>query len=217
MYTEATHLYFTIQVRIFFCLFLVTIVIYQSSIVGRLSSSSLHHTNQLHNTALCLTQLLLHTDPDVLDFPLLKRALHHYQDRTQAPQLLQDTNKIIVDADAYVFVSAEYNHCLPPALTNLVAHFPGSSFKYKPAGIVCYSMGPFGGQRAAMQARCLLGEIGCPSTSYLFSIPTIQNQLSETGEPLNERMTTNSEKLITELEWYATAVRNHKDTVGIPN
>ena len=68
-----------------------------------------------------------------------------------------------------------------------------------------------------MQARCLLGEIGCPSTSYLFSIPTIQNQLSETGEPLNERMTTNSEKLITELEWYATAVRNHKDAVGVPN
>lgn len=156
-------------------------------------------------------------DPDELNFPLLKKALHHYQDRTQAPQLLQDTNKIIVDADAVVVVSAEYNHCLPPALTNLVAHFPGSSFKYKPAGIVCYSMGPFGGQRAAMQARCLLGEIGCPSTSYLFSIPTIQNQLSEAGEPLNDRMTTNADKLIQELEWYATAIRNHKDTVGLPS
>ena len=115
-----------------------------------------------------------------------------------------------------MLVSAEYNHCLPPALTNLVAHFPGSSFKYRPAGIVCYSMGPFGGQRAAMQARCLLGEIGCVSPSYLFSIPTIQTQLNENGEALNDRMTANAGKLITELEWYATALLNHKETVGRP-
>ncbi len=77
-------------------------------------------------------------------------------------------------------------------------------------------MGPFGGQRAAMQARCLLGEIGCVSPSYLFSIPTIQTQLSENGEALNDRMTNNAGKLITELEWYATALVNHKETAGRP-
>ncbi len=156
------------------------------------------------------------TDPEVLDLPLLKKPLHFYKDRTQAPQLLQDTNQILVDADAFVFVCAEYNHCLPPALTNMVAHFPGTSFKYRPAGIVTYSMGPFGGQRGAMQARCLLGEIGCVSPSFMFAIPTIQTQLSETGEALSDRMTSNADKLITELAWYATAMVNHKEAVGRP-
>lgn len=46
-----------------------------------------------------------------------------------------------MDADAIIVVSAEYNHSIPPALSNLMDHFPGSSFALKPSGIMCYSPG----------------------------------------------------------------------------
>ena len=153
----------------------------------------------------------------MLDLPLLKKPLHFYSDRSEAPKVLQETNQLILDADAFVFVTAEYNHCLPPALTNTIDHFPCSSYKYRPAGIVCYSLGQFGGQRAAMQARCLLGELGCPSTSFIFSIPQINKELSEDGKAVGERMDSGADKLIEELEWYATGIKNHKEAVGRPS
>ena len=157
-----------------------------------------------------------HTDPEVLDLPLLKKPLHFYKDRSEAPQVLRDTNKAIVDADAFVIISAEYNHSMPPALTNMLDHFPVASYKYRPSGIVCYSMGPFGGVRAAMQCRMLLGELSTPSVGPLFAIPQINKALSETGDPLNDRMDSGAEKLIKELEWYGLALKRHRETAGLP-
>ena len=43
-------------------------------------------------------------------------------------------------------VTPEYNCSLPPALTNLLDHFPPASFRHKPATIAAYSMGPWGGR-----------------------------------------------------------------------
>lgn len=76
-----------------------------------------------------------------MNFPLLVKPLHFYKNQSEAPDWLRKADKQVQDADAYLFVSAEYNHSMPPALTNMVDHFPGSSFSWKPAGIVCYSPG----------------------------------------------------------------------------
>ena len=46
--------------------------------------------------------LIFFTDPEKLDFPLLKKPLHFYKDRSEAPKMFQDTVKIIEAADAYL-------------------------------------------------------------------------------------------------------------------
>ena len=148
--------------------------------------------------------------------PLMKKPYHFYQDKSQAPAVLRETNEKIVEADAMVLVTAEYNHSMPPALTNLMDHFPIASYRYVPSGIVCYSMGSFGGVRASVQARTLLGELGSPNCSTILAIPTIQKTLSEDGKPAEDRLDKNADKLITELEWYANALKNHKKEVGLP-
>ena len=43
-------------------------------------------------------------------------------------------------ADAFV-VSGEYNHSIPPALSNLLDHFLEEYF-WRPSAIVCYSRRP---------------------------------------------------------------------------
>lgn len=155
----------------------------------------------------------------MLDLPLLKKPLHFYKDRSEAPQVLQDTNKLIVEADAFVIVTAEYNHSMPPALTNMLDHFPLSSFKYVPSAIMSYSMGSFGGARATVQVRTMLGELGSPNCSSILSVPVIQKALTEDGHPTPEdtRLDTGAEKLINELEWYAKALKTHKEAHGKPN
>lgn len=155
----------------------------------------------------------------MLDLPLLKKPYHFYQDKSQAPQVLQDTNKLIAEADAFLVVTAEYNHSLPPALTNMLDHFPIASYKYTPSGIVCYSMGSFGGVRASIQARSLLGELGSPNCPSVFAIPKVSSALTPEGKPEegDTHLDKNADKLIDELEWYANALKNHKAAVGKPN
>ena len=153
-----------------------------------------------------------------MNLPLLKKPYHFYQNKSEIPDLLVKTNKCIDEADAFVIVTAEYNHCLPPALTNLMDHFPISSYHYTPSAIVCYSMGPYGGVRASIQARSLLGELGSPNTQFVLAMAAVQKSLSEDGHPVADdtRLDTGAAKLITELEWYANAIKKQKEENGLP-
>ncbi|XP_038052029.1 quinone reductase-like [Patiria miniata] len=155
-------------------------------------------------------------DAEEFNLPILKKALFFYKDETQAPQILQDAKKKIIEADGYVFVSGEYNHSIPPGLANMVDHFPTSIFTYKPSAIVCYSPGIYGGMRAAMQLRCFLGEIGCLPVSNIFGIPKCHQAISAEGEAIDDHMEKGAAKIIEQLDWNATAMRNHRQAVGVP-
>ncbi len=63
-------------------------------------------------------------DPEQYDLPVLKQPLHFYRDPTKIPEILPKLNKKIQEADAYLIISAEYNRSIPPALTNILDHFP---------------------------------------------------------------------------------------------
>ncbi len=45
-----------------------------------------------------------------------------------------------MEADAYVLVSGEYNESIPPALTNMMDHFPPKAYAFKPCALVTYSV-----------------------------------------------------------------------------
>ncbi|XP_022102751.1 uncharacterized protein LOC110985764 [Acanthaster planci] len=162
------------------------------------------------------THVVEFMDAEEFDLPILRKALFFYQDETKAPEILQEAKKKIIDADAFVFVSGEYNHSIPPGLSNMVDHFPTSIFGYKPSAIVCYSPGIYGGMRAAMQLRCFLGEIGCLPVSNIFGIPKANAAISEDGEPLDPHMEKGAKKIIEQLDWHAMAMRNHRQAVGVP-
>lgn len=102
-------------------------------------------------------------DPRQIDLPLLRQPLHFYPDASKAPDALKRIDAEIRGADAFVFLTAEYNRCIAPALTNTLDHFAPASYARRPSAIVSYSMGPQGGLSAALQVRSLAGELGCPS------------------------------------------------------
>jgi len=61
-------------------------------------------------------------DPGKLEIPMLEKTYGEYE-KGKAPGDLDKIEKIISKADAYIIVSAEYNHNPPPALTNLIDYF----------------------------------------------------------------------------------------------
>src|SRR5262249_39017736 len=120
-------------------------------------------------------------DPAALELPLLDRMYKEYP-KGQASEPLESLAALYRSADAFVVVSGEYNHSVPPALSNLLDYFLEEYF-WRPSAIVCYSAGQFGGVRAAMQLRAMLCELGMPSIPSLFPIPRIQDVFDATGVP----------------------------------
>jgi len=148
-------------------------------------------------------------DPVEYRLPLLDKMYKEYA-ADEAPEVLQRMAKLIVPADAYLVVSGEYNHTVPPALANLLDHFLEEYF-WKPSAIVCYSAGAFGGVRAAMTLRCMLGEMGMSSIPSILPIPRVQAAFDENDKPLDEGLRRRTDKFMTELEWYARALKRARD------
>lgn len=143
-------------------------------------------------------------DPADLKLPLLDRMYKEYE-QGHAPEALENLAKVIRDADAFVIVSAEYNHSIPPALSNTLDHFLEEYF-WRPSGIVCYSAGRYGGVRAAMQLRAMLGELGTPSIPSLLAIPEIGTALDAEGRAQQAWLAKQTARFLDELEWYAEAL-----------
>jgi NAD(P)H-dependent FMN reductase len=147
-------------------------------------------------------------DPLELQLPLLDRMYKEYP-KGEAPAALQRLADLFRRADGFVIVSAEYNHSIPPALTNTLDHFLEEYF-WRPSAIVCYSPGQFGGVRAAMQLRALLCELGMPSISSLLPIPKIGTVLDEEGAPQQSWLDQAAERFVDEFVWYAQALRRQR-------
>ena len=84
-------------------------------------------------------------DPVELKLPLLDRMYKEYP-AGQAPDTLERLAELFRKADAFVIVSAEYNHSIPPALSNTLDHFLEEYFF--PGGVFLAAFGDrllFGG------------------------------------------------------------------------
>jgi NAD(P)H-dependent FMN reductase len=113
-------------------------------------------------------------------------------------------------ADGFCVVSAEYNHSVPPGLTNLIDYFLEEYF-WRPSAIVCYSATPFGGVRAAMQLRALLAEAGMPSIPSVQAIPSIASALTAEGVALTQELAEKSGKFFDEFAWYMRAMKVERE------
>ncbi|MDH3196615.1 MAG: NAD(P)H-dependent oxidoreductase [Candidatus Krumholzibacteria bacterium] len=152
-------------------------------------------------------------DPLERPLPLLDLTYKEYE-KGQAPALLEEIASIYRAADAFVFVTGEYNHSLSPALKNLIDHFMNEYF-WRPAGIVSYSAGPFGGVRAAVHLRTVLGEVGLVTIPSMFPVSHVEKSFDEDGKPLDETYVRRSGRFFNELEWYARALAEARKK-GVP-
>ena len=158
-------------------------------------------------------------DPAELHLPLLDKMYKELKGEVAADQQplkekLAKLAELYRSVDGLAIVSGEYNNSIPPALSNLLDYFLEEYF-FRPSAIVCYSAGPFGGVRAAMQLRALLAETGMPSIPSLLAIPKVQEALSEDGKPLTALLAEKSTKFFDEFDWYMRAFKAER-AKGVP-
>jgi NAD(P)H-dependent FMN reductase len=155
--------------------------------------------------------------PDLLDpmatrLPLLDRMFKEYPDG-EAPAPMAEAARRIAAAEAVIVVSAEYNHGIPPALKNLLDHFL-EEWSGKPAGIASYSIGRYGGVRAAMPLRMTLAELGMPTISTLLPVPGIGEALDADGTSAPDWLDRATGEFLKELDWWASAARRQREASG---
>ena len=154
-------------------------------------------------------------DAAALQLPLLDRMWKEIknddsQELAELRNKLRPLAELYERCDGFAIVSAEYNHSAPPALTNLIDYFLEEYF-YRPSAIICYSAGPFGGVRAAMQLRALMTEAGMPTIPSLQPIPNIGSALSADGRALNQDLAEKTGKFFDEFDWYMMALKAGRD------
>jgi NAD(P)H-dependent FMN reductase len=149
-----------------------------------------------------------------VQLPLLDRMYKEYP-KGEAPEVLERLATMYRAADAFVIVTGEYNHSIPPALTNLLDHFLEEYF-FRPSAIVSYSGGQFGGVRAAVHMQALLCELGMPSIASTFPVPRVGSAFDEEGNELTPGAGRRFERFAAELEWYAEALKRQREEKGPP-
>lgn len=145
-------------------------------------------------------------DPIEYNFGLLDLMYKEYEEEEKPPKM-KELADLIALADGFIVVSGEYNHSIPPALSNMMDHFLEEYF-FRPCGIVAYSKGRFSGARVAMQLRAFLGEMGMPTISSLFLISNIRETFDEGGRPTKEGYEQYFVSFANEMEWYMKTMKD---------
>jgi NAD(P)H-dependent FMN reductase len=147
-------------------------------------------------------------DARALDLPMLDRMFKEYPPGT-APAPVADLAAKIRAADAFVFVTGEYNWGVQPGLKNLTDHFL-EEWYWRPAAIASYSAGRFAGARAALAWHGILSEMGMVVVSSSLSVGGIGHAFDAAGAPAGdggEALVHAFPRFADDLAWWTEAAR----------
>lgn len=129
----------------------------------------------------------------------------------KAPVEFQPLAKRILNADAYILLTPEYNGSYSPALKNLLDHFPKRH--HKPFGIVTASPGAMGGMRASQQLLQLVPALFGITSPYMLITPAVDKKFNEQGELIDKSFQNAVHNFIAEFFWLAEKLVTVNETV----
>ena len=147
-------------------------------------------------------------DAKAFGLPMLDRMYKEFEPGT-APPAMEALATKIKTADAFVFVTGEYNWGMQPGLKNLTDHFLEEWF-WRPAAIVSYSAGRFAGARASTAWHGTLSEMGMVVVSSTLAVGPIANTLEANGEPIGpsgEALQQAFPRFADDLAWWTEAAK----------
>ena len=156
-------------------------------------------------------------DAKAIDLPMLERMYKEYP-LGHAPPALEELAARIRRADAFVFVTGEYNWGVQPGLKNLTDHFLEEWF-WRPAGIASYSAGRFSGVRAALAWHGTISEMGMVPISSSLAVGGIAETLDADAQPLGQggaALAKTFPRFAADLTWWAQAARVQRQNAGTP-
>lgn len=119
-------------------------------------------------------------------------------------------------SDGFVIVTPEYNRGIPGALKNMIDHLY-SEWSRKPFALVGVSNGFVGGARAVDHLTTVLPGVEAFAVPYSVLVREVPKSFPRGGPPRDEaEMTSRVDRLWSELEWYARALKPARAHPPVP-
>jgi NAD(P)H-dependent FMN reductase len=150
-------------------------------------------------------------DAKAIDLPMLDRMYKEYP-KGEAPAALESLAERIRGADAFVFVTGEYNWGPQPGLKNLTDHFL-EEWSWRPAAIASYSAGRFSGVRSGTIWHSILSEMGMVVVSSTLAVGPISQTLDDDAKPTGsagEQLQRAFPRFADDLAWWTEAAREQR-------
>ena len=151
-------------------------------------------------------------DVDVLDLrdwklPLFQETyetIGDMADPTYSDPIVRAWNRKVAEGDAFVIVTAEYNHSVPGELKNALDNvFVSQAFRNKPVAFVGYSGGPIGAARAVEHLAHIMIEAEAVSLRNSVLVGGVGGAFDAAGQPTNVATDAASNVLKDDVAWWA--------------
>ena len=156
-------------------------------------------------------------DAKEVGLPMLDRMYKEYP-AGEAPAALERLAGKIRAAEAFVFVTGEYNWGVQPGLKNLTDHFLEEWF-WRPAAIASYSAGRFSGARAGLAWHGTLSEMGMVVISSSLAVGAIGHSLDADARPTGDggaALARAFPRFADDLAWWTAAARAQREKAPPP-
>ncbi|MDZ7281034.1 NAD(P)H-dependent oxidoreductase [Sphingomonas sanguinis] len=156
-------------------------------------------------------------DAKAVGLPILDRMYKEYP-AGEAPEAMEALAAKIRAADAFVFVTGEYNWGQQPGLKNLTDHFL-EEWYWRPAAIASYSAGRLAGAHASVAWHGTLGEMGMVVVSSTLTVGGIAQTLDAEGRPTGDggaALSRSFPRFADDLAWWTQAAREQRARVAPP-
>lgn len=123
----------------------------------------------------------------------------------KTPDQYKPLAKRMFAADAFIFVTPEYNGSYSPAIGNLMDHFPKQS--RKAFGIATASTGAMGGMRSTQQLLLLVPGLFGVASPHMLVIPFVDKKFGAEGNLLDENFKKAIDNFVNEFLWLAGSIQ----------
>lgn len=150
-------------------------------------------------------------DAKAVGLPMLDRMYKEYP-AGEAPAAMEELAGKIRAADAFVFVTGEYNWGQQPGLKNLTDHFL-EEWYWRPAAIASYSAGRLAGAHASVAWHGTISEMGMVVVSSTLAVGAIGRALDVDGRPTGDggaSLERAFPRFADDLAWWAAAAREQR-------
>lgn len=126
------------------------------------------------------------------------------------PAVVDKLGQLLDDADAFVFVTPEYNGGYPGVLKNALDYFL-DEFRKKPIGVISVSSGRMGGNHAWRALAALFMRIGAFVAPARFHVAEVGKAFNDDGEVVSDHFKKSAARFKDDFLWFADAIMTKKN------
>ena len=130
-------------------------------------------------------------------------------DPSYTGEVVRRLNRKIAEADAYLIITAEYNHSIPGELKNAIdSVFVSFAFRNKPLASVGYSTGVGGGIRAIEHLAQVAVEVEAVPLRSTVILPFVDKAFTDEVVPADPATEVSLQIALDDLAWWAQVLHN---------